>query len=150
MATSSRRSSAAVLPVSSPFQCSPPPIMASSSNTSPFTSPTPTYYSSSHSHAFFNQPRSASPTRVTLHALSPLLPPPPYVSLSTDPFLPAAPSPLLPTATLSFRGLAPTVFPRERACAPPLPIQVRFAVLCIKTVSEAVLGITPFPTLPTG
>ncbi|KAL0291035.1 UNVERIFIED_CONTAM: hypothetical protein Sangu_2549000 [Sesamum angustifolium] len=47
MATSSRRSSAAVLPVSSPFQCSPPPIMASSSDPSPFTSPTPTYYSSS-------------------------------------------------------------------------------------------------------
>ncbi|KAK4388635.1 hypothetical protein Sango_2200500 [Sesamum angolense] len=71
MATSSRRSSAAVLPVSSPFQCSPPPIMASSSDPSPFASPTPTYYSSSHSHAFFNQTRSASPTRVTLHALSP-------------------------------------------------------------------------------
>ncbi|KAL0311741.1 UNVERIFIED_CONTAM: hypothetical protein Sradi_5573400 [Sesamum radiatum] len=77
MATSSRRSSAAVLPVSSPFQCSHPPII-SSSDPSPFTSAPPTYYSSSHSHAFFDQRRSASPTRVTLHALSP---PPPTPSV---------------------------------------------------------------------
>ncbi|KAK4415404.1 hypothetical protein Salat_2647800 [Sesamum alatum] len=72
MATSSRRSNAAVLPVSSPFQCN-SPIMASSD-------PSPTYYSPSHPHPFFNQRRSASPTRLILHSS----PPTPSVRFSID------------------------------------------------------------------
>ncbi|KAI3467989.1 hypothetical protein Pfo_024652 [Paulownia fortunei] len=83
MATSSRRSSAPVLPVASAFQRSGPlcnsTIMTSdashftSASSSSFASST-SYYSSTPSAAFFNQRRSASPTRVNLHALSP--PPP--------------------------------------------------------------------------
>lgn len=84
MATSSRRSSGPVLPVGSHFQrsgplCS-PSMMAS--DVSPFTSSpssfasSTSYYSSSSSAGFFHQRRSASPTRVNLHGLSPRLPAP--------------------------------------------------------------------------
>ncbi|KAK6119450.1 hypothetical protein DH2020_046803 [Rehmannia glutinosa] len=80
MATSSRRSSAPVLPVRSAFQRSGSFGHSSimTSDPSPFTSASASsfasstsYYSSSTSAGFFNQRRSVSPTRVNLHALSP-------------------------------------------------------------------------------
>ncbi|KAL3844010.1 hypothetical protein ACJIZ3_001413 [Penstemon smallii] len=78
MATSSRRSSGPVLPVRSGFQRSGP---LSSSSPSSFASST-SYYSSSTT-GFFTQRRSASPTRVNLHALSPA-PPTPSVRFAID------------------------------------------------------------------
>lgn len=95
MATSSRRSSAPVLPVRSPFHRAGPfynsTTMTSdasrftSASSSSFASASSTsYYSSSPSAGFFNQQRrSASPTRVKLHALSPP-PPSPSVRFSID------------------------------------------------------------------
>ncbi|KAI3454227.1 hypothetical protein Pfo_010890 [Paulownia fortunei] len=86
MATSSKRSSARVLPVASPFQRSAPLCNSTimTSDTSPFTSSSfassTTYYSSSPSAGFFNQRRSVSPSRVNLHALSPT----PSVRFSID------------------------------------------------------------------
>lgn len=72
MATSSRRSSGPVLPVKSAFHHSGNSSMLAS-DPSPFTSSSfassTSYYSSSPA-GFFNQRRSASPTRVNLHGLS--------------------------------------------------------------------------------
>ncbi|KAL6556743.1 hypothetical protein OROGR_006031 [Orobanche gracilis] len=90
--TSSRKSGAPVLPSSSGFRRSGSlcnsTIMTSdasplsSISSSPFASST-SYYSSTSSAGFFSHRRSASPTRVNLHALSPP-PPTPSVRFSID------------------------------------------------------------------
>ncbi|XP_051137144.1 uncharacterized protein LOC127255584 [Andrographis paniculata] len=87
MAASSRRSAVAVVPASrrsaapicNPFSDASAPFTTTSSSSS-FASST-AYYSSSPT--FLNQRRSTSPTRVSLHALSPP-PPTPSVRFSID------------------------------------------------------------------
>ncbi|XAR71009.1 hypothetical protein NMG60_11028080 [Bertholletia excelsa] len=78
MATSSRRSSAPVLPITSAFPRSISPsgrfgtssvFDASSSSASPLASSTSSSFSSSHSAGFFHRP--SSPTRVNLHGIAP-------------------------------------------------------------------------------